>query len=468
MLQNCNSANYNNSADWNTMDGNVTSVGYNGRSSSYGTYDQNGNVDEILDDLNGSYPVLRGGSYNSPGTSLIKTYRGVHSLYSKTTSIGFRICKNISNLDAYSSFVTIADTDNLADTTSYGYVSYQFKIQTYPVTNNEYAGFLNSVAKDGASTKKLYDTRMSDEARGGIVRTGTFPNYNYSVKANMGDKPVNFVNWFNAARFVNWVSNGRLESPQTTESGVYTFTLINGQINTSVKINKNNNNSYWIPTESEWYKAAYYDSGNTSYFNYATASNSLPDSVTADSTGVADNTVNNPGTCITPTPTPSVTASPTPTTSLTATPTPTVTPSVTTTATVTPTVTPTATLTPSPTATPTLTPTRTTTPTPSVTRTHTPTPTATSTLTPTPSVTASSTPTVTPTPTQTMTPSKSLCSTTKVGQLIFQNRLFTNDNIDIIYHGYRLSGKISGQSFNIQQNPNSTPTPTPTPSVTPQ
>ena len=46
----CNSANYDAVADWNgETGGNVTSVGGNGKSSFFGTYDQNGNVLEIID-----------------------------------------------------------------------------------------------------------------------------------------------------------------------------------------------------------------------------------------------------------------------------------------------------------------------------------------------------------------------------------------------------------------------------------
>lgn len=461
MLASCNSANYNNTADWNNQDGNLTTVGYNGNPSFFGTYDQNGNVSEIVDDLNGSYPALRGGSFSSPALHLNKSHRETHYLDSKVSNVGFRVCKNYTITDTYSSFTSVSGANNVADSdTGYGYVSYDFKMQSYPVTNNEYAAFLNAIAADGASSKNLYNTNMSSDPRGGINRTGSFPNYTYTSKTNMGDKPVNFVNWFNAARYVNWLSNGRTTVPSTTETGVYTL------INNTTKVSRNNTNSYWIPKENEWYKAAYYNSSSDIYYTYATASDSLPDSVTADSTGLANDTATNPGTCITPTPTPSVTASPTPTPTVTPTSTLTPTPSITATATVTPTVSLTPSITASATPTQTVTPTKTNTPTPSVTKTNTPTPTVTTTNTATPTVTPTATPTHTPTPTQTVTPTKSMCPVTPIGQLIFQNRLFTNDSVDIIYHGFRLSGQVIGQSFNIKENINVTPTPTPTPSST--
>lgn len=44
----------------------------------------------------------------------------------------------------------------------------------------------------------------------------------------------------------------------------------------------------YLPTENEWYKAAYYKGGGTSagYWDYATQSDTAPTGVTADSTGI--------------------------------------------------------------------------------------------------------------------------------------------------------------------------------------
>ena len=454
----CNSANYNSTADWNSQNGNVTTVGSNGKSSFFGTYDQNGNVAEIIDSLNGSYQVIRGGGYDSLSTDLNKSTRGSHYLDIKRANIGFRIAKNISNSDSYSNFVTVSGTGNSADSTTYGNVNYEYKIGTYPITNSEYIVFLNAVAADGASSKNLYDANMDLDGRGGITRTGSYPNYSYVAKTNMGDKPVNFVNWYNAARFINWVSNGRLSVPSTTETGVYT-------ISGSTKVSPNNKNSYWLPSENEWYKSAYYDPATTSYYAYATQTNVLPDSITTDANGNANDTYTTPGLCLSPTPTATHTASVSPTPSFTPTATPTNTASASPTPSITPTKTPTSTVTASvtPTTTKTATPTRT--PTHSVS----PTPTRTPTVTPTLSLTRTSTPTVTPTKTASPTPTKSLCAASKIGQLVFQDNLFLNDNIDVVYNGFILSGKVLAQTFDVYESLDVTQTPTPsiTPTITP-
>jgi len=443
LLNNCNTANYNNSASWNALTGNITSVGSNGQPSYYGTYDQSGNVNELLDTISNSYPIFRGGSFASNGDSLKKTYADINFFDSKRSDLGFRIAKSSASIDSQN-YVLINNTNNSSDSSNnnLGSVSYTYQIKKYLITNNEYVEFLNAVAISSNSLS-LWVSQMGDIAqRGGISRSGISGLYSYASLANMGDKPVNFINWFCVARYVNWLSNGKptgVPSNSTTEDGVYSLSgfIIQG----TGKPSKNNSNSYWIPTENEWYKAAYYDpnKGGTGadYWTYSTKSDSVPTSVTADSvTGVANGPTNLG--CITPTPTPTQTLTPSNT----------VTPSVSLTKT------PTGSVTQTPTKTSTLTVTATRTVTPSVTKTKTPssTNTSTPTITPTISVTNSRTPTKTPTNTKTptptktstptVTPSKSMCSPVNLGQLIYQNSVFINDNIQALYKGLFFDGKL--------------------------
>ena len=103
-----------------------------------------------------------------------------------------------------------------------GKVKYDYKIGKYPVTNNEYALFLNAVAK--TDTFGLWAVGMGSSVRGGISRTGSPGAYVYKVKNNMGNKPVIYVSFRNAMRYVNWLSNGKPNGAQnstTTEAGAY-------------------------------------------------------------------------------------------------------------------------------------------------------------------------------------------------------------------------------------------------------
>ena len=62
-------ANYNNAADWNSQNGNVTTVGTNGGPSAYGAFDMTGNVAEWNDlDSSSSSRGVRGGNWGGfPG-----------------------------------------------------------------------------------------------------------------------------------------------------------------------------------------------------------------------------------------------------------------------------------------------------------------------------------------------------------------------------------------------------------------
>lgn len=186
---------------------------------------------------------------------------------------------------------TVGNAGNAADpTTGFGAVGYEYRIGSYEVTNSQYAAFLNSVA--ASDPNGLYNTNMGADFRGGITRSGVAGSYTYAVKANMGNKPVNHVSWYDAARMSNWMTNG--QGSGGTESGVYTFmgaTSISG-----ITRDLSNPSQVFIPTEDEWYKAAYHQPASQGgdaddYWRFATQSNGLPTPATATATG----DVANPG-----------------------------------------------------------------------------------------------------------------------------------------------------------------------------
>ena len=247
------SGNYSNfagAAEWGGMIGNVTTVGTNGSPSAYGTFDQNGNVWEWNDAISGNLRGIGGGdwfcsdfrlssagivTYNGDGSikQTIAAYHGNPTV--ESDKIGFRIASN-SNPLSLPNFVNITDANNSSDANGAGSVSYTYHISKYEITNNEYIEFLNAIAQ--TDTYGVYNPDMSTviisggpnvgdpsiSQRGGILRNGSNGSYTYSAKPNMGNKPVNFVSWFDAARYCNWLQNGKpsgLQDANTTENGVY-------------------------------------------------------------------------------------------------------------------------------------------------------------------------------------------------------------------------------------------------------
>ena len=177
--------------------------------------------------------------------------------------------------------VTVGDPGNTADDTTYGAVATSFQIMKYEWTNSQYTDFLNSVA--ATDTYSLYNADMGINARSGITQSGSSGSYTYAVKTDMGDKPVNYVSWFDAARVSNWLMNGGTSS-SSTETGAYTLSGSTSGNAPAV----NSNATFYVPTEDQWYKAAYYKGGSTNagYWDYATQSDSVPTAVTAGSTGI--------------------------------------------------------------------------------------------------------------------------------------------------------------------------------------
>lgn len=168
-------------------------------------------------------------------------------------------------------------------TTGFGGVSYDYHIGTHEVTNAQYAAFLNAVAK--ADPHGLWNENMGSHAVGGISRSGSAGDFTYSVRTgteginigqSMANRPVNFVNFWSAARFTNWLTSGN------TEVGVYQLLGVTSPTNNTILRDP----TAWasggiaIASENEWFKAAYYDptlnGGVGEYWIYPTQSNLVP------------------------------------------------------------------------------------------------------------------------------------------------------------------------------------------------
>jgi sulfatase modifying factor 1 len=179
-------------------------------------------------------------------------------------------------------FVTVGDPGNTADRFGYGQVDYTYQMGRYDVTAAQYTQFLNAVA--ATDTYYLYHIHMPSTGslhKGcGIIQSGDPGSYTYSVVAGRENFPVNFVSWGDAARFANWLSNGQPTGPQgpgTTETGSYT---LKGAMSSTdlLAVTRNLGARYVIPSEDEWYKAAYYKGGSidAGYWFYPTRSNTTP------------------------------------------------------------------------------------------------------------------------------------------------------------------------------------------------
>jgi len=168
-----------------------------------------------------------------------------------------------------------------------GAVDYIYRIGKFEVTAGQYAQFLNAMAAT-TDTYGLYNLEMWSHGYGcKIRRTGSEGNYTYLVDPDAdgvedpawANRPVTDVSWLDAARFCNWLHNGQPTGAQdltTTEDGSY---YLNGAMGADVNWVVRNPDATWvIPSEDEWYKAAYhYNDGATgNYYDYPTSSDTIP------------------------------------------------------------------------------------------------------------------------------------------------------------------------------------------------
>jgi formylglycine-generating enzyme required for sulfatase activity len=150
----------------------------------------------------------------------------------------------------------------------FGAVNYTYRISRHEVTNAQYAEFLNRVA--ASDPHGLFNSGMD------ISRSGSNGSFTYSATSAYERKPVHHVSFLDAMRFTNWLHNG--QGTGGTESGVYTVGSGASEIRSAGA-------RYFIPSEDEWYKAAYYDPrleyqggppGDDNYWFYATQHDNDP------------------------------------------------------------------------------------------------------------------------------------------------------------------------------------------------
>ncbi|MFM8496759.1 MAG: SUMF1/EgtB/PvdO family nonheme iron enzyme [Planctomycetia bacterium] len=183
----------------------------------------------------------------------------------------------------------VSSTGNTPDPlTGYGSVDREYRIGKYEVTIGQYTEFLNAVDPGGTNPYSLYNNSMGTDGniRGILFSSGSASGQKYSPIGSP-NRPITFVSWFDAARFANWMQNG--QGSGSTETGAYA--LVGGQTSGAAPA-RNPGAQFYIPTENEWYKAAYYspllNSGSGGYYTYATQSHTAPGNTIGDGANQAN------------------------------------------------------------------------------------------------------------------------------------------------------------------------------------
>ena len=156
-------------------------------------------------------------------------------------------------------FTTIGNTNNSADTNGYGSVGYAYRIGTYEISQNQ----ITAATASGLQ--------------------------NVTAGAWTGDRPAAHMSWYESAAFVNWLNTSKGFAPayNLTWSGstwsMALWTATDNGYDTN-NLYRNSQAKYFLPSENEFYKAAFGKSDGTGYYLYPTASNSAPTAVTSGTT----------------------------------------------------------------------------------------------------------------------------------------------------------------------------------------
>lgn len=134
-------------------------------------------------------------------------------------------------------YVTIGDAGNTADTNSYGAVGYAYQISATEVPIAEFQQAIGA----GSGNENYWNT--------GDRTVGT-------------NAPASYVSLYEARKYCNWLTTGDVDSGYYGAGG----TNMNSQSHLAYATA--NGITYFVPTEDEWYKAAYYTgSGYSDYAN---------------------------------------------------------------------------------------------------------------------------------------------------------------------------------------------------------
>ena len=149
-------------------------------------------------------------------------------------------------------FVDIGNAGNAADTTTYGAVAYSYR----------------------AGTREISQDAIDKATAGGMA--------NVTAGPWTGDQPAANLNWYEAAAFVNFLntSSGKTAAYDLSWSGTaWSMALWSSEqawTAGGTNLYRNKDAYYFLPSENEWYKAAYDNAAGSAYFPYPTGSSTAP------------------------------------------------------------------------------------------------------------------------------------------------------------------------------------------------
>ena len=152
-------------------------------------------------------------------------------------------------------FVEIGNTTNTNSSLGYGAVPYQYRMGKYEIS-------------------QLQVTKATLLGLAGV-----------STTASSSNRPAASATWYEAAAFVNFLNTN------SGKTAAYNLTLSNTTWSMNLQatnqawtlggtnLYRNKDAFYFLPSENEWFKSAYYNPSNSTYYIYPLGSNSAPTAI---------------------------------------------------------------------------------------------------------------------------------------------------------------------------------------------
>jgi hypothetical protein len=180
---------------------------------------------------------------------------------------------------------------SFAGTVTFGAGANQFSMEFVTIGNPGNAADTTGIPNPAGSVGRIYDIGKFEVSRdminkynatSGTVKISLYDlSSGFAAGANGPNRPATGISWNEAARFVNWLNTS------TWNQAAYKFTT--GGYNDNIALwtsgeagydlnNKYRNSlaKYFLPSADEWYKAAYYNPANNTYYDYTNGSNTIP------------------------------------------------------------------------------------------------------------------------------------------------------------------------------------------------
>lgn len=145
--------------------------------------------------------------------------------------------------------------------TEVGAVDYEYRMARTEVTVAQWLEFIDIAWKYEPGRIDLFEfTTFWITVNNPNPGPGETPGFELAFP-EAANFPAN-VSWYNAAKYVNWLHNGKIDSNAALQSGAYdtsTFGGVDANGNPTDQYERSPGATFWIPSRDEWIKGMHWD-----------------------------------------------------------------------------------------------------------------------------------------------------------------------------------------------------------------